>query len=237
MSAARLGGPGRRDESGFTLIELLVAMMLTAMVMTMAATFFVNVARSTTAGRVTRDAMGQTSLAVNAIRNSVTMASDIATSPTTTAPAVNSGTATSLTITSYSNTTATAPAPSQVTFALDAAGYLTETRQAGLIASTGLWVFTGTTTSRRVAGPFMIGSGTPFFSYVSTGGTVIALSGSALATADLSKVAFVRVTAKVDNRNLSGASDPVVDTTSIGLTNVLRDVDSSVTLPTLTGGR
>ena len=225
------------DESGFTLIELLVAMLLTSMVLAMAGTFFVNVARSTTAGRVTRDAMGQTALAINAVRNAVSMASDNAVSATATTPAVNAGTATSVTVTSYSNATATAVAPSLVNFALDASGYLVETRQTGVVASTGLWVFTGATTTRRVAGPFMTGSGTPFFSYVNASGTVIALTGSSLATADLSKVAFVRVTAKVDNRNLSGASDPVVATTSIGLTNVQRDVDAAVTLPTLPGGR
>lgn len=225
------------DESGFTLVELLVAMLLTGMVMAMAGTFFVNVARSTAASRATRDAMGQTSLAVNAIRNTVTMASDNATSATATMPAVNAGTATSLTVTSYSNTVGTVPAPSLVTFALDASGYLTETRQAGVVASTGFWVFSGTSTSRRVAGPFMLGSGTPFFSYVDSSGAVITPGGSGLATAELPRVAFVRVTAKVAGKNLSGASDPVVTTTSIGLTNVLRNVDPSVALPQLSGGR
>ena len=235
MTGQKRGRAG--DESGFTLIELLVAMLLTSMVMAMAATFFVNIAKATTTARATRDAMGQTSLAVNAVRNTVTMAADNATSQTTTTPAVNAGTATSLIVTSYSNALAAAPAPSMVTFALDPSGYLSETRQAGVVASTGLWVFTGTTTSRRVAGPFMTGSGTPFFSYVDSSGAVIPVGGSGLATADLTKVAFVRITAKVDNRSLSGISDPVVTTTSIGLTNVLRNVDSSVSLPTLSGGR
>lgn len=231
--------PGRRrgDESGFTLIELLVAMMLTGMVMTMGATFYVNVAKSTATARTTRDAMGQTSLAVNAVRNAVTMASDNPVSATATTPAVNAGTSTSLTLTSYSNTVAALPAPSLVTFSLDASGWLTETRQTGVVAASGYWTFTGATTSRRVAGPFILGSGTPFFSYVDSTGAVIALGGTGLATADLSKVAFVRVTAKVANRAVSGSSDPVVTTTSIGLTDVLRNVDSSVVLPTLTGGQ
>lgn len=229
--------PRRGDESGFTLIELLVAMMLTAMVMTMGATFYVNVAKATATARATRDAMGQTSLAVNAIRNAVTMASDNPVSATATTPAVNSGTGTSLTVTSYSNTVATLPAPSAVTFALDASGWLTETRQAGVAAASGYWTFTGAITSRRVAGPFILGSGTPFFSYVDSTGAVITLGGTGLATADLAKVAFVRVTAKVANRAASGSSDPVVTTTSIGLTDVQRSVDSTVVLPGLSGGQ
>ena len=231
------GRRGASDESGFTLIELLVAMMLTGMVMAMAATFFVNVAKATATGRTTREAMGQTSLAVNAVRNAVTMASDNAVSATATTPAVNAGTGTSLTITSFSNTSSTLPVPSMVTFALDSSGFLSETRQMGVVASTGYFAFTGATTSRRVAGPFILGSGTPFFSYVDSTGAVIPLSGTGLATADLSKVAFVRVTAKVANRAVSGSSDPVVTTTSIGLTNTLRNVDASVRLPVLSGGQ
>lgn len=232
----RLRRPAESQDAGLTLVELLVAMMLTSLVLAMAGTFYVNVARATASAKATRAAMGQTALAVDAVRRIVMTASDNATSATATAPAVSTATPTTLTVISYSSTTSAVLTPSQVTFALDASGYLTETKQAGVIAATGYWVFTGVTTSRRVAGPFVTGAGTPFFSYVDANGALL-VSSPGLATADLPKVAFVRVTAKVANTNMSGASDPVVTTTSIGLTNVYRDVGAGVQLPGLSGGQ
>ena len=66
MSGARGSGRPCGDDSGFTLIELMVVMLLTSLVLAMAGAFFVNVAKATATARATRDAMGQTSLAVNA---------------------------------------------------------------------------------------------------------------------------------------------------------------------------
>lgn len=226
------------DGSGFTLIELLVAMLITSMVLAMAGTFFVNVTKLTVAARASREGLAQAELAVGAVRTVVTMASDNTTADSgTTTPAVASGSATSLSVISYANSTAAAVVPSMYTYTVDASGYLTESRQAGVLASTGYWTFTGTTTSRKIAGPFVTSSGTPFFSYIDSTGAVLTPTSTGLAATDLTKVAFVRVTAKVAAKTSAGVADPIVITSSIGLTNVYRDVGAAVSLPSLSGGQ
>ena len=224
------------SDDGYTLVELLVALMITSIVLVMVGTFFGNVGRMTASAKLNRDASGQIGLAIASVRSVVSLATDNATSSTATDPAVVSGTTTSLTVTSYGNTIASSPAPAKYTYSIDANGYLKEARVPGVLASTGYWTFTGTAVERRVAGPFTTTGGTPFFSYLNQSGTVISLSANALATTDRGSVAFVRVTPRVAVVNGAGASDVVVATTAIGLTDVLRNVDGAVTLPTLVGG-
>jgi prepilin-type N-terminal cleavage/methylation domain-containing protein len=226
----RLRNLRSNPDDGFSLVELLVAMLITGIVLAMAGAFFVNISRLTSWSGKDREATGQAALALDAIRAIVRVAADNPTSATNTDPAILIAKPSQLTLTAFSNTSVATAAPSKVTLAIDASGYLVVTRQSGTQGSDGYWTFSPTSTSSRVAGPFSLTPATSFFTYLNTAGAVMS-SPSGLSLAQRKTITFVRSTTTVDSTNAGGAADPVVVTTSIGMPNLQRDVSATISIP------
>ena len=167
---------GATSDEGLSIVEMIVAMMIAAIVLAICGTFFANVAKLTAASSSSREATGQAALALDAIGSVVRVAADNAVSAVNTDPAVVVGTASSLTITAWTNTGSANPAPSLVTFSIDADGYLTQTTISG-VAVNGYFTFTGALSSKRIAGPFVTAGAAPFFSYVDNTGTLLPVIG------------------------------------------------------------
>jgi prepilin-type N-terminal cleavage/methylation domain-containing protein len=221
-----------RGDAGFTIVELLVTMLITGIVLAMLGTFFANISRLTSWSGKDRDATGQAALALDAVRAVVRVATDNPTSSTNTDPAIVSASGTNLSVTAYSNTAVAASVPVQVTFTLDAAGTLTEKRQASTPTPTGYYQFNGQVTTRVVARGFVLNGATPFFTYVDTAGNVLN-STNGLSGTDRTKVTFVRVTTTLSPSTAGRADDPIIVTSSIGMPNLTRDVSASVSVPNL----
>ena len=217
-------------DDGFTLIELIVTMVITAIILTMAGAFFVNISRLTSWSGADRDATGQSALALDAVRSIVRVAVNNPTSATNTDPAILVAKPTQVQLTAYSNTSSTATAPTRILLAIDASGYLTVRRDPGTESTDGYWSFTTSTTTTRIAGPFSLSPTTPFFTYLDTTGKVMS-SAAGLTLNQRNTITFVRVTTTVDETNSGGQPDPVIVTSSIGMPNVQRDVSSTISIP------
>ena len=208
--------PLRRDE-GMSLVELMVAMLVTGIVLAILGNLFVQVTSAATAANTARASVGTASTAMNAMAKVIRQASPNAIAASTTPdPAVVSGTANALTVYSYVDTSATAPAPTKVTYTVNSANYLVETRVAA-VASGSYWGFTGATSTRTIAGPLTTTG--PMFAYQDATGATLPIAAGGLTAAQRAQVVAVAITVTVPN-TVRGGSDPIVLTNTVVLQNV-----------------
>lgn len=188
----------RTEQSGLSMAELLVAAVLTSIMLIMVASFFVQTAKLTTAANQTRNSNGVASNVSNSITAVVRVATTLAkASSEIPDPAIVAGTRSSLTIYSYSNTSATDPAPVRVTFTLDSAGTVTETRCTGNVSG-GFWSFnTCSATSTRTLGTGVIaptGTTDQLFTYRDGSGNPMLIGTGSLTAAQRADVSSIIVT-------------------------------------------
>ncbi len=210
---SRIARAARGGDEGLTLSELIVGMALTALALAMIGGFFASIMRSVAAGRAVR---AGTSIAANAtgeLSRVIRTASSNATASGTSA-AVVAGTATTLTVTAYVDADPQDPAPTQCSFAVNAAGNLIETRVAAQ-RSNGYWDFTnGATTRRTIPGPIL--TTTPIFTYRDSEGAVVAPGATGLTAAQSASVTSITITITAK----PGTAEPVQLTTTAVMTNL-----------------
>lgn len=226
-SALRRRLRGASDDDGMSMVELIVVMMVSGVVLAIVGTMFVNVAlvtsnanATTTRSNIAANIMNEMSKVIRTSSNNAIAGSD---DPD---PAIVTGTATALTVYSYVDTSATNPAPSKVTFRVDASGNVFEDRTPGTVSGS-FYVFTGATTTRPLGGP-MISTG--LFTYLDTSNKVIVPAASGLTLAQRNLVASIKVTVTIANSvtyrptnttTPASGNSPVVIENTIGMPNLL----------------
>lgn len=171
------------NDNGIGLVEILVASIIGLLLMTAVGAAFVNTVKVT---NFTIQNRSSTQTAANAMQEIIEvthLATPIAvnTAPPSTIPALVSGGQTSLVIYSLVDVTdPVTPAPSRVTFDIQA-GNLVDTRCVATLTS-GFWTFTtcASTSKRTIAGTFVAPTGTQnyLFTYLDANGNVLPLTGT-----------------------------------------------------------
>lgn len=188
----------REEQAGLSMTELLVAAMLTAIMLVMVGTMFVQTTKLVAAASQTRNSNGVASSISNGITSVLRTATTLAKSGSEIPdPAIVAGTRNSLTVYAFSDTNAANPAPVKVTYSI-ADGKLSETRCSGTISG-GFWAFGGcSTTSTRVLGEGLLNTaGDTLFTYRSGGGNPIVIGNNPLTDAQRATVGSITVTVKV----------------------------------------
>lgn len=215
----------RDDQSGLSMTELLVASILTAIMLVMVGTMFVQTTRLTTAASQTHNSNAVAASMSNGITSVLRTATTLAKSGSEIPdPAIVSGSREALTIYAFSNTNAANPAPVRVTYAiedldLDGKLELAETRCTG-VASSGFWTFGGcATTSKRSLGEGLLNTGSDtLFSYRDAGGAAIVIGTTPLTAAQRAVVGSIVVTVRV--KAPGSNNDPVLITSTVVLRNL-----------------
>lgn len=203
--------------AGISMVELLVTILITGIVMSIVAAMFINVAKvaadangTNTRTSVAGNVMNEMSEVIRTAANNAIASSD---DPD---PALVSGTTSTVTLYSYVDTSPTAPAPTKVTFRIDASGFVWEDRVAAT-ASGSYWVFTGATTSRNLGGPV---STSGFLTYLDQDNAEVIPGTGGLSLTQRNSISSIKVTVTIANNPTLG-SDPVVLVNTIGMPNLL----------------
>ena len=214
------------DERGMSMSELIVVMMVTAIVLAAVGTFFTNIAIVTTNANA---ATSRTNVAANIMNE---MSKVIRTSSNNAVagdddpdPAIVSATASALTVYSYVDTSPTAPAPSKVTFRIDANGVVFEDRIKGTLSGS-YYVFTGATTTRNLGGPIVAKN---LFTYIDTGNKTVTIGSAGLTELQRNSVASIQVEITIANNSTTGGTapdaakgnSPIILSNTIGMPNLL----------------
>ena len=212
--------PSRRfaehGDDGVTLIELVVSSALTLLVLAAVAAFYVNISAATLAARNLRVATGTAADAIDELGRVIRVSADNAVVGGGTAdPAVAYATPQAVTLLSYIDTSSTTPQPSRVVFSVNA-GKLIESRTAST-SSSGIWLFTGATTTRSLGGPF--DSTVPLFAYFDENGNELVPASSGLTLAQRQAVSSIKLRVVISNRGRTGSA-PVELTSSVGMINL-----------------
>lgn len=215
------------NENGVTLVELIVAMIITGFVLAMAASFFIETTKITTASVQTGNSSSIASNAIYEISNVVHQAATIPVSGAAPLNAVNTASTNKLVIYSYVDvSTSTNPTPVRVTFdATSPAGSpnLVETRCVAT-ASGAFWVFSScSSTSTRIVGGAIVAptGGSPqknLFDYLDSSGNSIPMVSGSVPSLSLASIASIQVSVKV----LAAGSQtaPVYLTSNVGMPNL-----------------
>jgi len=218
----------RADQSGLSLAEVLVAVLLTALLFVMVGAMFVQVTNLTTAASQTRESNGNASNIANEINSVVRVATNLAKlNSAIPDPAVVDGTRSSLTIYSLADTSATTPAPTKVTFTLDAAGKVTEARCTGSLSGAYYTFGSCTASSSRVIGVGVLaptGTTDQLFTYRDVNGAPIIIGTSSLTAAQRTTVASITVTVRTQPAN--STTRPVIVSNTVVLRNIGLDTGS-----------
>lgn len=211
-------------DRGLSLTELVVAAALSLLILAMVGTVFAQTAQLTSSATQNRDSNTVASNIAGELREVIGLAIQIPVQGSSTPlPAIKSGTATSLVINALVDVADPAnPAPTQVTFAVDAAtGMVTESRCVAKSVS-GFWTFTScaSTSTRKLGGAIVApGSGqSPLFSYLDGSGGTVAFAGGSLPATSLTNVASIIVSVKILAAGSKTA--PVYLSSNIGMPNV-----------------
>lgn len=219
-------------EQGFSLPELLVTISLMAIVGTMVAMFASNFSRTFTEERARMDSTNVAATGMNEVVRIIRAGMQVKDETVTGGlqPVFVYAGAERLTMRAAVDTTSGLLRPIQVTFVLDSARVLTETRvtpRAGNAGGSGgpEWIFTGpgtTTATRPIARKILPQAGSePFlFTYYDEDGNVLTpLSGASLSSADMIRISSVEVYLKVQ-ADPTGRAEPVVLLNRTGIPNV-----------------
>jgi Tfp pilus assembly protein PilW len=223
MRAVRARAAEERAEAGITLVELIVASFITLMMLTIIGTMFIQIAKLGANAQSTKNATGVAWTVMNELAAVVRQGTQVDTSSTVTEGAVVAGSSpTSLVIDTYADAAVVGAqptiAPTQVTFSVNGAGYLTEKRVGGVLRS-GYYDFTATTTatSRVVNGPILTTGTDSDALFVYYAGTARLAPGSTgLTAAQASQVTAVGLNVTVANTS----SDPVRLVNTITMPNI-----------------
>ncbi|MGY4858101.1 PulJ/GspJ family protein [Cryobacterium sp. AP23] len=212
------------SDQGFSLTELLVAMMLLGLVMVMVTGLFAGAKR---ASNESSAISGNTKSAANGM-NEVSRILRAATDNPVLNQAVDSpaflgsGTGNEIaTVYAYVNLASSSQLPVKVQFSLDTNRNLIEQRWAGTVISAGYWAFTGTPTTRVLAGAVIPKSGTnPYlFTYLTSTGATIPVPTGGFTDDVLRTVAAVQVTIAVGATKTSTTAIVTLQNT-VGLPNL-----------------
>lgn len=229
--------PDRGVDDGITLIEVLVASVIGTLLLSLAATMFVQITNVTGDGQRTQKATGIASTAMTELSGVIRQATQVTTSSTTTEGAVvgsvnslcagaTGSTPTCLIVDTYSNVTI-APsqpgvAPVRVVFSVDASRNLLEKRYVAVLTN-GYYGFTTAplSSTRTVTGPVDVsGTGTnALFVYWDGAGNQVVAGSAGLTAAQAAIVTDVTVNVAVANP-LSRRSDSVLLSNRITMPNV-----------------
>jgi len=205
------------SEAGVSLVELIVTIMITGVVLSIVAAMFINVAKVTADANGTNRRSSIAANVMNEVSKAIRTAANNATASSPDAdPAIVSGTQSALTLYSYVDTSPTAPAPTKVTFRVDANGDVWEDRVAGS-ASGSYWAFTATATSRNLGGPV---STTGLFTYLDQNNAEVVPGSTGFTLAQRNMISSVKVTVTIANAPTLG-SDPIVIVNTVGMPNLL----------------
>lgn len=212
----------RDDQSGLSMAELLIAMMLTSIILLMVGSFFIQTTKLTAQAAQLRESTGSAANIANGITSVLGVATTLAKAGSEIPdPAVVAGTRSSVTVYSYANTSATDPAPVKVTFTLDAAGTVTETRCTGT-KSAGFWTFGScAASSTRTLGAGVLaptGTSDQLFTYRNGSGTAYAIGTGSLTAAQRAEVSSIVVTLRVQSDGSS--TEPVLIRNTVVLRNL-----------------
>ncbi len=211
--ARRLAGP--RD-AGVSLTELIVTVMVTGVIAAIVSTMFLNVALATNNSTATITRNGIATNAMDAVSTVIRTAAVLPVSTSTDPdPAIVAGTGNSLTLYSFVNANPALPAPSKVAYRFDTNGTLFQDTWTAT-QSSGYWVFTGAVSTRTIAGPLVMPTGTdPMFVYLDDTGTVLTPGTNGLTASQRAQVAAIRLTVQVANSPTTGASNIVLVNTIV----------------------
>lgn len=186
-----------RDESGLTMAELLIGMFLTAMMMVMAGSMFVQMTKLTTSSNQTQNATRIASSTAKSITDVLGTATNLALQNSAVPdPAIIAGSRSSITLYSYTNADPTNPAPTKVTYTLDATGKLTEARCTAKPSGV-YWSFAtcGSSTTRTLATTIQNPSGSvpALFTYRNADGVAYDIGTGALTDTQRANVSSITV--------------------------------------------
>jgi Tfp pilus assembly protein PilW len=215
----------REDQSGLSMAEILVAMMLSMLILVMVTSFFIQVGKITTSATQIRESNGNASNVANEITSVLRVATNLPKLNSATADsAIVAGTRSSLTIYSLSNTSATAPAPVKVTFALDTAGVVTETRCVGNLSGNYYTFSPCASTSTRTIGTGVLaatGVADQLFTYRDANGTALVLATNGTGSISGTQIPLVgSITVTVRTLPKNSKTRPVIISNTVVLRNV-----------------
>lgn len=206
------------DDRGLSLAELLVAMMLSMLVVTMSAMFFVQTARITTA---TNKAQASTSQAIN-VANVVTAPIRVATSiPTSSGmiPAIYSARAERVVFFAYLSTAPTepTPAPTKVDLQVASDGRVVMTT-CGLTKVGSVYREASCLSPSSRTLDVRVDNRSSFFTFNDVNGGSISLVGSAIPAAALRNITSITINAAVGERGSD--AEPVTIRNTVQMPNI-----------------
>jgi len=209
-----------REDDGYTIVEALIVMMLSALLMTIAVTFFTQVSMQTMHAVGTRQSTADASNIMNVVSTSIRAAvrNPVATSPNPD-PAIVEGTRTSITIITYTDAGPSFELPQRLRYSIDAQGRMRE--QAWRAQNVGGYaVFPAMTAppdSSRVLGNVVVNTAAePLFRYFDVNGTQLGAAGT-LSAAERAAVTSVRFYVKVRSDT---SKEVVVLDNKVGMPNM-----------------
>lgn len=210
----------RRDDAGVTLVETLVVMVLSGILMSITAVFFVTVTKQTIQSEDIRRSTADASNIMNVVSTSIRAAvrNAVATSPTPD-PAVVAASSTSVTIITYTDAGPSFETPLRLRYRVDSAGRMVEDRWDASVVN-GYAVFPSMSVdpdSTRVLGNVVVNtSGEPLFRYYNTNGGQLGGTGW-LTDTQRAAVTAVRFNVKV---RADSSNEVVVLDNTVGMPNM-----------------
>lgn len=210
----------RHDERGVTLVETLVVMVLSGILMSITAVFFVTVTKQTLQAedirRSTADASNIMNVVSTSIRAAVRNAVENSPNPD---PAVVAASPTSITVITYTDAGPSFETPLRLRYQVDGAGRMIEERWNATKVH-GYAVFPSMSTqpaATRILGNVVVNSSSePLFRYFDSSGGSLGGSGS-LTSAQRNSVTAVRFTVKV---RAEDSDEVVVLDNTVGMPNM-----------------
>lgn len=179
-----------RGDAGVSLVELLIVMLLSGLVLTIAASMFVNVARITVDTGDERESTAHAANIMDVVSTDIRASTNLFSGATTTF-AVLAATRDSMTIITYTDAGPSFGSPYQIRFRMSA-GRLVEDRWNPSAAA---FPRTSAPTASRVLGEQVLN--TRLFRYFDSTGAEIAAPGSGMTATDRARVASIEVTLEV----------------------------------------
>jgi len=210
----------RSEERGVTLVETLVVMVLSGIIMSITAVFFVTVTKQTMQAEDIRSSTADASNIMNVVSTSIRAAvrNAVESSPNPD-PAIVAASPTSITIITYTDAGPSFETPLRLRYRVDREGRMIEERWDANVVN-GYAVFPSMSTdpvSTRILGNVVVNSASdPLFRYFNANSAQVGGS-SALTSAQRNSVTSVRFTVKVRAEN---SREVVVLDNTVGMPNM-----------------